>query len=117
MSRNNTTKRRKKAKDDASDVFTHLQERIDVAKLKYVMRHYTEYKDVLNLRSDRHADNVSTSPHVLNMRYLARCDAKTGVLRVRYRQRDGKGDSLPFSPCRCSVCNGRFGTRWPANFT
>ena len=91
MSRNNTTKRRKKAKDDASDVFTNLQERIDVAKLKYVMRHYTEYKDVLNLRSDRHVDNMSTSPHVLNMRYLARCDAKTGVLRVRYRQRDGKG--------------------------
>ena len=82
--------RHAKKGDESKDSFMTLCEKIDVAKLRYVMRHYTDYTDVLNLRPERHDKLSSTSPHVLNSRYLARCN-KSGVLRVQYKQRDSKG--------------------------
>ena len=72
--------RPKKDKSDGpQDEFMVLREKVDIAKLRYIMRNYNTFFKVLELWPERHAKHLSTSPEVLNTRYIARCDPKTGI--------------------------------------
>ncbi len=87
------TKAQKAAEEAAKHGHMTCIERIDVAKLKYILDNYQTYLkgDELRLRPERHADGSDTSPQVLCSRYLAKCDPDSGELIVQYIQKNSKG--------------------------
>jgi hypothetical protein len=63
-------------------------ERINRAKLEYLMKHYERLVAPLvagSGKAERYKEGTDTSPRVLCARYLARC-SKDGTLRVQYTQ-------------------------------
>ena len=68
-----------------------LTERVDAAKLRYIVRNFdTVFKQRMRWREDRYKEGSDTAPRTLCNRYLARV-SEGGVLRVEYFQRGGSG--------------------------